>query len=46
MAFLRANNVQLFDWPANSPDLNPQVMMMILMMMMITMIIGRKIRGG
>ena len=57
MGFLHCNNIQLFDWPANSPDMNPQVMMMILMtmmimmmilmtmMMMITMMIGRKIRG-
>ena len=49
MAFLRANNVQVFDWPANSPDINPQVMMMILMirMTMMTLItMCRRIRGG
>ena len=50
MGFLRANNVQVFDWPANSPDINPQVMMMILMMIRMTMMtlitMCRRIRGG
>ena len=50
MGFLHRNNVQLFDWPPNSPDMNPQVMMLIMMMVLMTMVmmmvIGRKILGG